>query len=143
MLTQHEKRKNLVFMLYMAGFYDKEEADSQLDIFLENEIGTDEENRGDIAYLKERYARVKEKLGVIDPMIASVAEGWSLKRMGKTDLAILRLAVFELFYDDEIPSAVAINEAVKLAAGFGGENSSPAFINGILGRLERSRTVDE
>lgn len=143
MLTQHEKRKNLVFMLYMSGFYEKEEVDEQIDLYLSNEIDTEKVEPSDLEKLKERYGLIMEKLGVIDPMIAAVSEGWKLSRMGKTDLAILRLAVYELFYDEQIPSAVAINEAVKLAGTYGGESSSAAFINGILGKLERNRTVNE
>ena len=155
MLTQHEKRQTLVFMLYLSGFYDKEETDAQIDLYLSeelmvsrdnangSEVGAGDESSEEIAALKERFNKVTEKLGVIDPMIAAVSEGWKLGRMGKTDLAILRIAVYELFFDDDIPSAVAINEAVKLANEYGGESSSPVFINGILGKLERNRTADE
>ena len=155
MLTQHEKRKTLVFMLYLSGFYEKEEISSQIDLYLSEElmvsrdnasgyeVGSGDESSEEIKWLKDRFQSVYEKLGVIDPMIAAVSDGWKLSRMGKPDLAILRIAVYELFFDDEIPSAVAINEAVKLANEYGGESSSPVFINGILGKLERNRTLNE
>ncbi|MDE7009463.1 MAG: transcription antitermination factor NusB, partial [Lachnospiraceae bacterium] len=70
----------------------------------------------------------------IDAMLNEKAKGWSTNRMGKVDLTILRLAVFEIKYDEEIPTGVAINEAVELAKKFG-QDSSPAFINGVLAKF--------
>ena len=63
-----------------------------------------------------------------------MAKGWKTGRMGKAELAILRLAVYELKYDEDVPVKVAINEAVELAKKFGGDES-PAFVNGILAKL--------
>ena len=154
LLNQHDKRKNLMFMLYLSTFYEKEEVDEQLELFIDNQLFAEAQDRDqdipvifppDLVEAKEelisKFKKVSEKLGVIDPMIASVADGWKLGRMPKTDLAILRLGVYELFYDDEIPSPVAINEAVVLAEYYGGEDNSKSFINGILGRLERNRSL--
>ena len=70
----------------------------------------------------------------IDEKINEIAEGWRTRRMGKVELTILRLAVFEMKYDEEIPEKVAINEAVELAKKFGGDEA-PAFVNGILAKL--------
>ena len=67
-------------------------------------------------------------------MIGETAEGWKVSRMGKVDLTILRLAVYEMKYDEDVPVKVAINEAVELSKKFSGDDS-PAFINGILGKL--------
>ena len=70
----------------------------------------------------------------IDELIASASEGWDIGRIGKVELAILRLATYEAKFDEDIPVSVAINEAVEIAKKYGGEDS-PAFINGILGKL--------
>ena len=67
-------------------------------------------------------------------MLEEVSEGWKVKRMGKVDLAIMRLAVYEMKYDEEIPVRVAINEAVEIAKKYG-QDSSPSFINGILAKV--------
>lgn len=67
-------------------------------------------------------------------MIAGVAEGWKINRMSKVDLTIMRLAYYEMKFDDDIPVIVAINEAVELAKKYGGDDSS-SFINGILAKL--------
>ena len=67
-------------------------------------------------------------------MINEKATGWTTNRMGKVDLAILRLALFEILYDDKVPTSVAINEAVEIAKKFG-QDESPSFINGILAKF--------
>jgi N utilization substance protein B len=70
----------------------------------------------------------------IDGVIEEISENWSLSRMPLVDRNILRLAVFEILYLDEVPDSVAINEAVEMAKVYGGDDSSK-FVNGILGRL--------
>ena len=74
------------------------------------------------------------KIPELDAKINEVAEGWKTNRMGKAELTILRLALYEILYDDEVPKKVAINEAVELAKKFGGDEA-PAFINGVLAKL--------
>ena len=70
----------------------------------------------------------------LDNMVNEHSVGWQTERMGKVDLTIIRLAVYEMKYDDDIPVSVAINEAVELAKRYGSENS-PAFINGVLAKM--------
>jgi len=82
----------------------------------------------------KKYEKIMEKLPEIDAMLEKVARGWKLSRMGKVELTILRLAVYEMRFDEDIPEKVAINEAVELSKKFGGDDS-PAFINGVLAKL--------
>ena len=84
--------------------------------------------------LAERAARVYEKISELDEKINAVSQGWKTGRMGKVDVTILRLALFEILYDKEVPDKVAINEAVEIAKKYGGEDSS-SFVNGILGSI--------
>lgn len=152
-MKQSVKRKHVVFLLYISEFYDKNEMDEQIDLYLKS--NAEEETVQDTPFcfngcaeadtaeaIAGKFRQVREKLGVIDAMIAGVSDGWKLERMSKIDLAIMRMAVYEIFYD-ETPSAVAISEAVVLAKTYGGDDSSSAFINGILGRLERNRQNNE
>lgn len=74
----------------------------------------------------------------IDQQLASTSENWSLARMPVADRCILRMAVCEMLYVDDVPISVSINEAVELAKAFGGEDDSPRFVNGVLGRIARS-----
>lgn len=72
----------------------------------------------------------------IDGMIDAASEGWPSSRMSKPDLAIIRVAVGEILFADDVPKAVAINEAVNLSKNYGTEQS-PKFVNAVLGKIEK------
>ena len=80
---------------------------------------------------------VTEHMEEIDAQLASTSENWAIDRMPFVDRAILRIAVYEMLYVDEVPVSVAINEAVELAKYYGGEDESSRFVNGVLGRIAR------
>lgn len=84
---------------------------------------------------------VQEHQAAIDERIEGASENWALSRMPIVDRSILRLAVYEMTHCDDVPVSVSINEAVELAKDFGGEEDSPRFVNGVLGRI--ARTMDE
>jgi N utilization substance protein B len=81
---------------------------------------------------------VQQHRGRVDTILAQYAEGWSVARMPDVDRAILRLAVFELLWRDDVPGAVVIDEAVELAKTLS-TDESPRFVNGVLGRVLRDR----
>ena len=85
---------------------------------------------------------VDEKMLPIDVRLNSTSENWKLNRMPIVDRCILRLATYEMLFVDEVPVSVAINEAVELAKDFGGEDESPRFVNGVLGRIARQLEED-
>ena len=89
--------------------------------------------------LEARVEAIMKKIPELDEKINGVAEGWKTRRMGRVELTILRLALFEMKEDQEIPEKVAINEAVELAKKFGGDGA-PAFVNGILAKLVEERS---
>lgn len=91
-------------------------------------------NEKDAAAISGKVSRILEKIPELDRMIDEVSVGWRVNRMGRVDLTILRLALYEMKFDDDIPTAVSINEAVELARKYGGD-SSPSFVNGILAKL--------
>ena len=90
----------------------------------------------DMNYSDEVLCGIEEHSAELDEKIAELAIGWSVERMPKVDLSILRVALYEMMYMDKIPSSVSINEAVELAKRFGGDRSS-AYINGMLGTFAR------
>lgn len=131
-MSRRELRELIFKLLFRVEFNQKEELAQQEVFFFE-----DEENQAAEEYsdqVKGKFRRIVERLDEIDAMLNEKAKGWSTNRMGKVDLTILRLAVFEIKYDEEIPTGVAINEAVELAKKFG-QDSSPAFINGVLAKF--------
>ncbi len=90
---------------------------------------------GQKQYIKTLLDILKTHLCDIDNIINTVSDGWTTGRMAKMDLAILRTAAAEIMYIEDVPKAVAINEAVNIAKKYGSEQS-PAFINAILGKID-------
>ena len=130
-MTRREEREHIFKLLFLIEFYKEDELEQQESMYFENLSDAKEK---DIAYIRKKYENIRENLGQIDEQITEVAKGWRTERMGKVELTLLRLAVYEIKYDDDIPTGVAINEAVELAKIFGGEGSS-AFVNGVLAKL--------
>lgn len=146
-MTRRELREHCFKMLFEADFYPREESAAQLEQYFlvpEEEDTTPEGEEivvhkvemgeNDQNYLKHRTEEIIQRIPELDEKINQVAEGWKTKRMGRVELAILRLAVYEMKYDPDIPEKVAINEAVELAKRFG-PKEAPSFINGILAKL--------
>jgi N utilization substance protein B len=130
-VTRRELREHIFLMLFRRDFHEASEIKEQIELYIsELEKPTMEE----YAYLTSRLNSVMDKLDEIDHILSDASSGWKLNRMGKVDLTILRLAVYELRFDEDIPDKVAINEAVELAKKFGGDDS-PSFVNGVLAKL--------
>ncbi len=130
-MTRRETREHIFLMLFRKDFHEASELKEQIELYIsELEQPTMEE----YSYLTSRFQSIVEKLEEIDTILSETSSGWKLNRMGKVDLTILRLAVYELRFDEEIPNKVAINEAVELAKKFGGDES-PSFVNGVLAKL--------
>lgn len=130
-MTRHEVREHIFRLLFMVEFHENEELPEQVKLYFDETEEVSEQNQ---AYMKEKFERIKDKIPEIDAAINAAAEGWKTARMGKAELTILRLAFYEMKYDEDIPTRVAINEAVELGKTFGGDES-PAFINGVLAKL--------
>lgn len=131
-MSRRELREQIFKLLFRVEFNRKEELAQQEALFFE-----DDENRAteeESSQISGKFNRILDKMDEIDEAINEKAEGWSTNRMGKVDLTILRLAVYEIRYDEEIPAGVAINEAVELAKKFG-QDSSSAFVNGVLAKF--------
>lgn len=131
-MSRREMREQIFKLLFRVEFNQREEMPEQEQFFFE-----DEENTAalkDCDQIRDKVNRIVEKLDEIDEKLNMTAEGWQTKRMGKVDLTILRLAVYEIKYYEDIPTGVAINEAVELAKKFG-QDSSPAFVNGVLAKF--------
>ena len=88
-------------------------------------------------YAQDLVRGVEQNRIVIDGSLKAAAENWSLGRMPIVDRSILRLAAYEIMFVEDVPTSVAINEAVELAKDFGGEDDSPRFVNGVLGRIAK------
>lgn len=138
-MTKKKTRENLYLMLFQTDFHQEQDLMEQADLFLESLEGRDATQKAKQA-LKERYQSVLEHLTEIDEKIEAKSEGWAIKRIPKSDLTVMRLAVFEILYDEDVPDGVAINEAVELAKLYGGEKSF-RYVNGVLASIVKEREV--
>ena len=131
-MNRTEQREHIFMLLFRVEFNQKADMEEQCTLFFE-EAETDISEK-DRDYIRSKYEKIAEKLPEIDSMINDTAKGWDTQRMGKVELAIIRLAVYEIKYDESVPTGVAINEAVELAKKFG-QDSSAGFVNGILAKF--------
>jgi N utilization substance protein B len=94
-----------------------------------------------LEYFNKLFEATAGNLPAIDEKLENCSENWKISRMAKVDLAILRLSAAEILYLEEVPDSASINEAVDLAKKFGGDDSGK-FINGILGKVVRSKDAE-
>lgn len=131
-MGRHEQREQIFMLLFQVEFHEPEDMPRQMRLFLEDNEAIASQKDSD--YIENRCMAVREKLAEIDKLINDNTEGWDTGRIGKVELTVLRLAVFEMRYDDDIPPRVAIDEAVELAKKYGQENSG-GFVNAILAKI--------
>jgi N utilization substance protein B len=132
-MTRSELREQVFKLLFRVEFNSMDEMAEQEELF---PITEDEQEflTKDTDYIRDKYEKIAEKLPEIDEAINKETTGWNTGRIAKVDLAIIRLAVYEIRYDDTVPTGVAINEAVELAKKYG-QDGSPSFINGVLAKF--------
>ena len=145
-MTRRKLREHLFKLVYLGAFNGDEEMPRQIDMYFDEDHSTDGEGEEPVSeedreFLRKRWREVSLHIEEIDQVLNQTAHGWKTDRFASCDLAVLRLAVFEMLYDETIPDGVAINEAVELAKKYGG-SSSPAFVNGVLGEIERNKVKE-
>ncbi len=111
-MRRREQREHVFKLMFMTEFNSEEEMTEQLSLYFEGLGELSEKGSG---IYEEEIRHVKEHLEEIDALLNSASHGWKTKRMSRVDLAALRLAVYEMEYDEDVPTGVAINEAVELA----------------------------
>ena len=136
-MRRHEQREHIFKLLFMTQFNEEGEMPEQLSLYFDSlEELTEEEQ----AVMKKKYDDILAHIEEIDQELNEYSQGWKTSRMNRVDLTALRLAFYEMKFDEEIPVGVAINEAVELAKLFGGEDSG-SFVNGILGNIASGKKV--
>lgn len=123
-MTRSEMREHVFKLIFRVPFHDKNELREQIDYYFD---GLTDVNEKDYEYIKNKALLVCELSDELDEKINSVSEGWPVDRIGKAELAIMRLAVYEMLYDDDIPVNVAINEAVELAKSYGSDDNAASL----------------
>ena len=130
-MTKREEREHLFKLLFCKDFHEMAEMEEQVEMYQEQR---ELENKEEFEPIKKKLDAIVATEGTIDMLLSEAASGWRLNRMGKAELTILRIAVYEMRYDEEVAEKVAINEAVELAKKYGND-ASAGFVNGVLAKL--------
>lgn len=148
-ISRREMRIHLFEFLFRTTYYEKNEIDEQLGLYMDNmELLKNYEDDDNIKIpysndpltpdeeqqIADKAKLIIEKIPEIDTKIESLSENWKIGRMNQVDLNIIRLAAYEILFDETVPNRVALNEAIEIAKIYGGEQSY-SFVNGILGKL--------
>ena len=132
-MSRSELREHIFRMLFRVEFVSEEEMKEQEALYFEL---LEEVSEKDQAYISGKYNAILEKLEEIDNVLNELSTGWKTSRMNRVDLTVLRLATYEIKWDEDVPTSVAINEAVELAKKYSSD-SGPAFINGALAKVAK------
>ena len=127
-MSRREQREQIFKILFGVEFHSADELEEQIVLYMEV-LG--DIRKKDADYMTGKVRSIVEHMDEIDGMINQASKNWKTTRMAKAELSILRLAAYEIKYEDDIPVSVSINEAVELAKLYGSDHG-PAFVNGIL-----------
>lgn len=127
-----------IFKLVYSLEVQKEDESSQIDLYLENSELSDKEK----GKIKEEVCKIIDLKENIENQISkNLKSGWSIERISKVNISILRIAIYEMIYE-KLPYKVVINEAVELAKKYG-EEASASFINGVLASVVKDNNITE
>ena len=136
---QRTKMREMAFKLIYEIEIQKEVSDSLINNFIDSNSITDNEA---IEYLKDIVYGIESHKEEIEPLISqNLKENWTLSRISKINLSLLKIAIYEMLYKD-LPYKVAINEVIELAKKYA-DDSSPIFINGILASIVKQKELDK
>lgn len=131
-MGRHEQREQLFKLLFRVEFNTPNEMPEQVKLFFQDDEV--EYTEKVMEAIESRFASIQEKLPQIDAMLNEKVEGWNVERMGKVELTVLRIAVYEMLYDDDVPETVAINEAIEISKKYG-QAASGGFVNAVLAKF--------
>ncbi len=135
-MGRHEQREQLFKLLFRVEFNSPDDMPEQVKLFFQDdEI---EYTEVTMEAIRDKFAGIQEKLAEIDGMLNEKAEGWNVERMGKVELTVLRIAVYEILFDKDIPDTVAINEAIEIAKKYG-QAASGSFVNAVLAKFVKKQ----
>ena len=133
-MLRSQVREEVFKIMFRFSFVEEGEMEEQVSFSLEELEGKSEDNRN---YIKGKVDEILANMDTIDTKIEACCEGWNLNRIGKAEITIMRIAVYELMMEEDIPNRVAINEAVELSKIYCDEDAK-GFINAVLGKVEKS-----
>jgi len=126
-ISRRKSRENAIILLYQRDLLDK-----KIDEIIENNLLAGRKYDQFTLKLTKGVDRYRKR---IDEMIIDIVENWTLERIAIIDRNILRVAIYEMLYEDDIPLKVSVDEAIEIAKSLGQKEDTPKFINGVLGKI--------
>lgn len=148
-MTRRAIRENIFLIVFKAEFNTEEEMAEQIGYTIDGITNKEEDaedkpvpepgkvQEEDLTYIEEKATKILALIPELDERIEEISDGWKKNRIGKTELAILRVAIYEMLYDEEVPYKVAINEAVEIAKKYCNPDAS-GFVNALLAKVKES-----
>ncbi|WP_058485266.1 transcription antitermination factor NusB [Defluviitalea phaphyphila] len=133
-MSRRKIREHIFTLLFQKEFARSSEEQERIDLYFEQHPNIKEEDK---EFIINEFKNITQKLSEIDDLLSQYSIGWKIERMSRVDLSIFRVAIYEMYYDEDVPKSVAINEAVELAKKYSSDEA-PAFINGVLGKIASS-----
>ncbi|MFR5264077.1 transcription antitermination factor NusB [Clostridium sp.] len=133
-MNRKKSREYLLQLVYQMGITG-DNAQDVFDMFMEDEEIS--KNNLDLEYIKTSLVGIAENKEVIEEKISAQLVNWKINRIAKVNLAILKVAVYEMMHKEDIPAKVSINEAIELCKKFS-EEKSISFINGVLDKIYKN-----
>lgn len=135
-MGRHEQREQLFKLLFRVEFNAQDDMPEQVKLFFQDDEIQYTEKAMDA--IQSKFEEIQKRLPEIDGMLNEKAEGWNVERMGKVELTVLRIAVYEILFDEDIPDTVAINEAIEIAKKYG-QSASGSFVNAVLAKFVKKQ----
>lgn len=133
-MLRSQVREEIFKIIFRYPFNSKEEMMEQVEYSLEELEGKSDKN---INYIRDKVKGIIDNIDNIDNKISDCCEGWSIDRIGKAEMAIMRIASYEIMFEEDVPSSVAVNEAVELSKLYCDEDAK-GFVNAVLGKVVKS-----
>lgn len=134
-MNRHSMREHVFKMVFSYEFDMAMPVEEHIENYF-LEVNAKEE---ELSYMSKRFKSILKNRMAIEKVLNKATINWEVSRMASVDLAILRVAVYEIFVDKEIPTNVAVNEAIEIAKKYGGD-TSPKFINGVLANIVNNKS---
>ncbi len=150
-MTRANARELAVHLIYSQGFTGEEpdvvvatrlEKEYYAQLSAENEVYEERPTRTQLAYIDNVVAGVANRQEMLNGEIQKYSIAWDISRISRLARSVMQLAIFEILYVDDVPTGVAVSEAVRIAKKYDGDDTG-AFVNGILGSFARSLQTEE
>ena len=139
-MSRTTARKHAFILIFQAEFHEEQYHEELVQRYIEEIDELEKTTKSDKEFIQDEFKNTMLHKNAIDELIDKCSVSWTVSRLSKVDLAILRLCINEIMFFEDIPEKVSINEAIELAKEFSSDEA-PTFINGVLGKISDGKEL--